>query len=73
MVTLQSLPKGGFVDELLRSEDVQNAIRQPPEGTPALARGQAVDRLTEEGAVFSWDEVETGDFWSRKVVPFRKD
>lgn len=66
----QVLRQQNLIEELLDEGDVRQAMLVPPGDTPALARAQAMGRLAREGAVFSWDQAETGQFWNRKVIPF---
>ncbi len=60
----------GAAPTLVSAADVEAAIRSPPDGTPAFARGRLVKQLANSGAdaVISWDRVRIGHRFGGKVI-----
>lgn len=66
------LEEAGVVERLVRDEDADHATREPPEGTPAVARGRLVRALSSAGtdARVGWEVARVGPVVGGKVIRF---
>ena len=66
------LEKAEAVERLVSEEEVRLAMREPPQGTPALSRSRAIQRLSGQEAVFDWHQARVGRSFKGRVLPFRR-
>jgi proteasome accessory factor A len=66
------LERSGTARTLLDRDDVERAMRNPPEGTPAFTRGRFIGALAPSLAPvrISWDSARIGGRLKGRVVPF---
>lgn len=63
----------GQAPRLVREEDVERALREPPEASPAFLRGRLIRQRADsvERLRVSWDSALIGGRLRGKVIPFR--